>query len=335
MSLLTLKLSVEFAPKWPPPVLRDLAKLIDGLGFDTIWVSDHYHNRNVFITLAIIASATHRTKIGPGILSPYIHHPAYIAQSVLTLTDLAKGRVVCGIGAGDFLSLMQLGFERPNPVGVVRDALFIIRSLLRGESMNVCSSMFKLINVKINFGVQDNVPIYVGAQGDNMLRMAARFADGVLINFSDENMLKSARDLVCCTSAEAGRRVSDIDIVAHTPVSISDDVLLAKKAVLPYAAYILAGSSDAVLKRLDVNIEKASKVRSAIMRMNLQEAKSLVEDEVDKFAIYGTPKQVSERLLAIRSLGYEHIVIGSPIGPDPQRAMVLLSKNVLPALRGE
>ncbi len=332
---MTFKLSVEFTPKWPAPILSDLARLVDGLGFDTIWVSDHYHNRNVFVTLAVIALATYRAKIGPGILSPYVHHPAYIAQSILTLTDLAKGRVVCGIGAGDFLSLMQLGFERSSPVGVVRDALFIVRDLLRGESINVCSSTFKLINVKINFGAQDSVPIYVGAQGDSMLKMAARFADGVLINFSDEGMLKSARNLVCCTSAEAGRNVSDIDIVAHPSVSISDDVLLAKRAVLPYAAYILAGSSNTVLKRLDVSIEKASKVRSAIMRMDLQEAKSLVEDEVDKFAIYGTPKQVAERLLAIRSLGYEHIVIGSPIGPDPQKAMMLLSTEVLPVLRNE
>lgn len=335
MSSLTFKLSVEFTPKWHPFVLRDLAVLIDEFGFDTIWVSDHYHNRNVFITLSIIASATQHTKVGPGVLSPYLHHPAYIAQSILTLADLAKGRVVCGIGAGDFLSLTQLGLERSNPVSVVRDALLSIKRLLRGDSVNVCSSTFKLINAKLNFGEHDNIPIYVGAQGDNMLKMAARFADGILVNFSDEYMLRYAHNLIYRTSLDVGRNPSNIDIVAHTTVSISDDILLAKKAALPYAAYILAGSNDAVLERLGISIEKASKIRSAIMRMNLQEAKSFVEEDVDAFAIYGTPSQVVEKLLTIRSLGYKHIVVGSPIGPELQKAIMLLTTEVLPILRSE
>lgn len=332
---MAFKLSLEFTPKWYITMLRDLARVIDELGFDTIWVSDHYHNRNVFIVLAVIASATRRAKIGPGVLSPYLHHPAYIAQSILTLADLAKDRVICGIGAGDFLSLMQLGFERPNPVSVVRDALLSIKMLLKGNPVNVRSPAFKLINAKLNFGDQNDIPIYVGAQGDNMLKMAARFADGILVNFSDEDMLRRAYNLIRRTIADTGRNPSNVDVVAHTSISISDDVLLAKKAVLPYAAYILAGSNDAVLERLGISIEKTSRVRSAIMHMNLQEAKSSVEDEVDKFAIYGTPKQVAEKLLTIRSLGYKHIVIGSPIGPDIQKAMVLLSTEVLPRLRNE
>jgi len=332
---LVFKLSVEFTPKWHTSMLKDLAGLIDELGFNTIWVSDHYHNRNVFIVLTVIASATHRAKIGPAVLSPYLHHPAYIAQSILTLADLAKGRVVCGIGAGDFLSLMQLGFERLNPVRVVRDALLSVRILLKGNALNVYSPAFKLINAKLNFGDQNNIPIYVGAQGDNMLKMAARLADGILVNFSDEDMLRYAYNLIYRTIADAGRNPSNIDVVAHTSVSISDDVSLAKKAALPYAAYMLAGSSDTILERLDVSIEKASKIRSAILRMDLQEAKSFVEDEVDKFAIYGTSEQVAEKLLAIRSLGYEHIVIGSPIGPDLQKAVVLLNTEVLPRLKDE
>ncbi len=332
---MTFKLSVELTPKWHLTILRELAKVIDGLCFDTIWVSDHYHNKNVFIALAFIASATQHTKIGPGVLSPYIHHPAYIAQSILTLTDLAKGRVVCGIGAGDFLSLMQLGFERYNPVSVVRDALLSIKGLLRGEFVNLSGTAFKLINAKLNFGDQNNIPVYVGAQGDNMLKMATRFADGILVNFSDEDMLRYAYNLIYHTSMNVGRNPSNIDIVAHTPVSISDDVLLAKKAALPYAAYILAGSNDTVLERLGVSAEKASKVRLALMRMDLQEAKSLVEDEVDNFTIYGTPKQVTEKLLTIQSLGYEHIVIGSPIGPNPQKAIALLNTEVLSILKNE
>ncbi|MEM2910028.1 MAG: 5,10-methylenetetrahydromethanopterin reductase [Nitrososphaerota archaeon] len=330
-----IKLSVEFAPKWPTSMLRDMAGLADELDFDTIWVSDHYHNRNVFVTLAIVASVTHRVRIGPGILSPYVHHPAYIAQAVLTLADLAEGRAVCGIGAGDLISLTQLGLERSSPLRVVRDALFSVRKLLKGESVNVCSPTFKLVGAKIGFEHPDNIPIYVGAQGDGMLKMAARLADGILVNFSDDDALRYAIRLIYRASMDAGRNPSDMDVVAHVPVSISDDVSLAKKAALPYAAYILAGSGDVVLERLGVCIEKASKIRSAVMCMDFQEAKRFVEDDVDKFAVYGTPKQVAERLLDILSLGYEHVLVGPPIGPDPQKAMALLNAEVLPRLRDE
>lgn len=335
VNLLALKISIELTPKWHVLILKDLARFIDGLGFDTIWVSDHYHNRNVFVVLAVIASATCRVKLGPGVLSPYLHHPAYIAQSILTLVDLAKGRVVCGIGAGDFLSLMQLGFKRLKPVSVVRDALLSIKTLISGNSTNIYNPAFKLINAKLNFGDRNNVPIYVGAQGDEMLKMAARYADGILVNFSDEEMLGYAYNLVCRTITDAGRDASSIDVAAYTSVSISDDTSSAKKAALSYAAYILAGSNDKILERLGISMEKASKIRSAIMQMDLQQAKSLVEDEVDKFAIYGTPAHVTDKLLSIRSIGYEHIVIGSPIGPDLQKAMALLNTEVLPRLRDE
>jgi len=330
---LAVKLSVEFAPKWPVLTLKSMAGLADELGFDTIWISDHYQNRNVLVSLAVVASATNRARIGPGILNPYVHHPAYIAQAVLTLADLAKGRVVCGIGAGDALSLAQLGIERSSPVRVVKDALLAIKKLLRGESVDISSHSFKLVGAKISFGHPDNFPVYVGAQGDGMLRMAARLADGILVNFSDEEALRSARMLIYRTSLDAGRNPSDLDVVAHVPVSISDDPSLAKKAALPYAAYILAGSNDAVLERLGVSVERASRIRSAIVRMDFQEAKRLIESYADKFAVYGTPAQVAERLLGIRSVGYEHILIGPPIGPDPQKAMALLKSEVSPVLR--
>jgi 5,10-methylenetetrahydromethanopterin reductase len=76
----------------------ELAKEADALGFHSFWLSEGYHSRSAVVRAAIVAISTGRIRIGLGILSPHTKHPALLAMDAASLDELARGRVILGVG---------------------------------------------------------------------------------------------------------------------------------------------------------------------------------------------------------------------------------------------
>lgn len=319
-----MRFSLELVPKISIEELVAIASNAESMGFDTIWVSDHYNHRNVSIVLFALASKTRSIKIGPGILNPYILHPAYIAQILATLSECAKNRIVCGIGAGDLTMLRQLGIERVGALKKVELTVKIIRDLLSGKDvrMNYDSKMLYLTKLDINTPV--SIPIYLGAQGEKMLKLASLIADGVLVNASDLDLLRSSYKIVTSCLNERGIDQKHFDIAAHISLSVDDDLKVARRVAAIYAAYILAGASDTVLNRLGIDIECATKIRDALLKLNTQEAKDIVDPYIEKFIMVVKPNRLREAIEEVASIGYNHIVLGPPFGKDLMGVLKLI-----------
>lgn len=328
-----MRFSLELTPKFQIKDIMEIAAEADSLGFDSIWVSDHYNHRNAFIVLFAIANSTYRVKIGPGILSPYTSHPAYIAQLVATLAECAGGRVVCGIGAGDLTVLRQLGIERTNVIKNVEVAIRIVRDLLSGKDVHTTYNgrVIHLTKLSIN-PPQSEIPIYVGAQGEKMLMLACRIADGVLVNASDIDLLRKSYRIVRDALTEHGRDFRRFDIAAHVSFSLDEDLEYAKRAAAIYAAYMLAGSNERVLEGLGVEGSCADKIREALLRSDTQTAKMLVEPYVEKFVIVAKPSKLLEIIKEISSIGYMHLVFGPPLGREVKGTIRLIA-STLPSLK--
>lgn len=101
-----VKFGIEFVPQEPLDKLIKLAKLAEEVGFEYLWVTDHYNNKNVYETLALIAKETSTIKLGPGVTNPYVRHPAITASAIATLDEISDGRAVLGMGPGDKKLLM-------------------------------------------------------------------------------------------------------------------------------------------------------------------------------------------------------------------------------------
>ncbi len=305
------------------------------LGYDSVWITDHFNNRNVYVSLSFIAVYTDRIKFGPGVTNPYMIHPATTAQSIATLNEVAPGRVLCGIGAGDKTSLDIVGTSIKEPLKTVREAVEIIRRQIAREKTGYEGSTFKLKpGARFNFKVKNNVPIYVGAQGPKMLQLAGRIGDGVLINASHPDDIDRAVKFVREGVEEAGRKMEDVDVAAYTSFSVSDDENEARKPVIPVVAYIVAGSPAEVLERHDIPVEKADAIRKHLSDRNWGEAFGAVDSEmVDAFAVCGTPEQCVEKIDGMFRKGINQFVTGSPLGPDKKRAINLFGNEVLPHVR--
>ena len=103
---MTVPLSVNLMPTGAIGDVVELAALAEQLGCRRCWVYDEgVHTRDVYVTLAAIATATDRIGLGPGITNPYVRHPGATASAVASLDELSGGRAFVGLGAGGALTL--------------------------------------------------------------------------------------------------------------------------------------------------------------------------------------------------------------------------------------
>jgi len=305
-------------------------------GFDFTWITDHFNNRNVYLNLGFLAAHTDRIKLGLGVTNPYLIHPAVAAQSVATLNEMASGRVVLGMGAGDKTTLDMVGVEQRAPLTAVQEAVEVIRKFIARDPSPFEGKLYsKREGSRLNFKVQDKIPVYIGAQGPKMLALAGRIGDGVLINASHPQDIKSALVNVEKGIKEANRSTIDFDIAAYTSFSIAQREEDAKGAAAPVVAFIVAGCPPQILRNHGISFEAAEKIKEALVKRNWGEAfSSVTPDMLEAFSICGTPETCIEKLDTIFKLGITQFVAGSPLGPKAREAIDLLGKEVLPALKG-
>jgi len=305
------------------------------LGYDNVWITDHFNNRNVYVSLSVIANFTESIKLGPGVTNPYIVHPVMTAQSVASLDEIAPGRVICGIGAGDRTTLEQVGIEMKSPLRAVREAVEVIRRQIVREKGGYEGRMFQTsAGARFNFKVQNRIPIYIGAQGPKMLRLAGTIGDGALINASHPDDINEAVKQVRRGVERAGRRMEEIDIAAYTSFSVAQKEKSARKPVIPVVAYIVAGSPPSILEKHGISVEVADQIRNDLANRRWGEAFGAVDSNmIEAFAICGTPDQCTDKIEGLFKTGITQFVTGSPLGPNVRASIDLFGREVLPQFK--
>lgn len=300
-------------------------------GFDYLWITDHFNNRNVYVSLAIASAYTNRIKFGPGVTNPYLAHPVATAQSVATLNEIAPGRVVCGLGAGDKTTLQMVDVEQKKPLQTIRECVRIIRQITSGKTVEMDGDIFKVNGVKLNFKMANSIPVFIGAQGPKMLALAAEIGDGVLINASHPRDVESAMTFIKKGAMRANKNPDDLNISAYTSFSVASNYEKAFKAAVPVVAYIVAGSPDMILARHGVPIETATKIRESIIHRQWKEIFFHIDpDMVEAFSICGTPGTCIEKIHKLSKVGVDQIVAGSPIGPNVRKSINMIAAQIFP-----
>jgi len=197
---------------WEDLVKRCLS--VEELGFDSVWVADHFVNYEspkspwleAWTLLAALASQTSRVRIG-AISSMPLRNPAVLARQALTVDHISNGRLDLGLGAGAPGSIdpsyRMAGIEDWAPrerVARFREFVEIVDQCLRNNVSSYDGRFFKLENtVMAPPPVQKpRPPITIGAMGPSMLRIAARYADtwnslGGAFNSPPEVILENLR----------------------------------------------------------------------------------------------------------------------------------------------
>lgn len=325
---------VEFVPYEPFWKTTFYAIQAEKRGFDYIWITDHYNNRNVYVTLTSVALHTSKIKLGIGVTNPYLVNPVLTAQAAASINEIAPNRVVLGIGPGDKTTLASLGVEIILPVAAVKECVLIARSLFKTGKVKFEGKVFKIPKAKFNFKVAGEIPIFIGAQGPQMLRLAAKYGDGILINASHPKDVEAAMKHIARGAKRTGRSLKDLEIAAYTSFSVDEDYDEAFKAATRVVAFIVAGSPEFILERHGIDLNRANEIRRALSEARWKDAFSLVDEKmIDAFSITGTPDICVEKIEELTRLGVTQVVAGSPIGPNVRKSIDLFSKEIMSKFR--
>ncbi|NPA69338.1 MAG: 5,10-methylenetetrahydromethanopterin reductase [Crenarchaeota archaeon] len=331
---MSIRVGVELLPTGKIDKIVELACLSESMGLDSVWVTDHYYNKNAYIILTLISQRTSKVLLGIGVTNPYVVHPAWTAGAAATLQEACGGRFILGIGAGDKTTLESIGIERKKALRAVRECIEIIRRLLNCETVTYDGEIFKLRNARLNIKTSIRVPIYVGAQAPKMLQLAGEIADGVIINSSDPEIVREAIRNIEVGAEKTNRKIEDIDIAVCTCFSVDEDEKRAVESAKIVVAYILAGLSREVAEKLGIDQETIDKVRQSLEKGSIDEIRKIItEEHVSKLAIAGTPEQCIEKIMKMIKVGTRHIILGSPLGPDKKKALEIIGRKIVQALK--
>ena len=194
----SLRFGIQAGPiDLPYAARRDYWREAERLGYDWASVSDHFIANPVFgardtdpwgegwTSLAALAEATERIRIGVMVSSVSFRHPALLAKIAATLDVISDGRLEFGIGAG-YLEAEYRMYGIPFPAAGVRlgqldEALQVCRLLWTEERSNFSGKYFTLADaVCAPKPIQRPYPpIWVGGMGEQKtLRIVAEHADG-------------------------------------------------------------------------------------------------------------------------------------------------------------
>ncbi|MEO7429510.1 MAG: TIGR03560 family F420-dependent LLM class oxidoreductase [Acidimicrobiales bacterium] len=172
----------------------EVARHAEATGWDGVYVADHFMgsggefgpdttpNLEATGTLAALAMATDRVRLGTLVLGNTYRHPAVLASWAATVDNISGGRLLLGIGAGwQENEHEQYGITLPPPgerVARLEEACLVLAGLLREERTTLVGAHYQLTDaVSEPKPLQPRLPLLIGGKGDRMLGVVARHAD--------------------------------------------------------------------------------------------------------------------------------------------------------------
>ena len=258
-----------------------VAQEAEALGFDSIWLFDHFHTVpqptqevtfECWTSTAALARDTQRVRIGQMVTCNSYRNPALLAKMASTVDVLSHGRLDFGIGAGWYEhEYKAYGYEFPDGptrLRYLRDALRIIRAMWTEEEATV-EGRYLHVNGAINQpkGVQKpHIPLLIGGAGEQVtLKLVAQYADACNIQHLDNEGITRKLSIIKKHCDDVGRDYNTIwrTTLFNCAIAETDQEAMAKTQ--PYLRNIpsgrireqaLVGTPDAIRKRV-AEIEQA------------------------------------------------------------------------------
>jgi probable F420-dependent oxidoreductase len=188
---------------------RDKARVVESLGYSALYLPDHFTDQlGPIAALMAAADATTTLRVGSLVFDNDYRHPVVLAKEAATLDLFSEGRFDLGLGAGWLASDYEqagIPFDGPGTrIGRLEEALQVIKRLFAGGQFSFSGEHYQVKEIEGSpLPVQKpHPPIVLGGGGRRMLRLAAREADIVNVNF-DLRAGRVSRGLVRTGLAEA------------------------------------------------------------------------------------------------------------------------------------
>ncbi len=332
-------------PSRPVAELAALAARAEALGYDDVWLADERFFREVYASLAVLAQATSRVRLGPCVTDPYSRHPALTAMAIATLDEIAGGRAVLGVGAG-VSGLRELGISSEKSAVAIREAIELIRRLLAGETVTVKGQQIVFTDGRLDFTApRADVPIYVASQRPAGCRVAGRVADGAIMQGAlAEPLVRFFRDTVQGAAREAGRDPARIDLVARLNVCVHDDRAAARDVMRPTIVRSLSAQRPDFFTFATAGLTVPRSLREKLLGLPYTHdpaplraiAPQIPDEFVDACTLTGPPEVVAGEVVRLARSGVTNVLV-YPLGVDGRTETTVerFQREVMPRVRRE
>jgi F420-dependent oxidoreductase-like protein len=212
-----------------------VAQLAERLGFESIWLYDHFHTVphptdeitfESFTSLAALAALTSRVRVGHIVICTAFRNPALTAKMISTIDTISGGRADLGLGAGwKREEWVAYGYPFPSTgerLALLGDHLEVITRMLEAGETNRAfySGTYASVAGAINRPKpiqRPRIPIMVGGNGPNVTwRLAARHADELNLDGMSPDDVAEALPVVRARCEEIGRDPASLAVSVHT-----------------------------------------------------------------------------------------------------------------------
>ncbi|MFI2430665.1 LLM class flavin-dependent oxidoreductase [Streptomyces sp. NPDC018693] len=200
-------LGAIFRPQLPPERLREVARLVDDVGLEELWLWEDCFREGGVSSAAAVLAWTERVRVGVGLLPVPLRNVAVTAMEVATLHRMFPGRVSLGVGHGVQDWMGQVGARVESPVTLLREYTVALRALLSGERVTTKGRYVQLDDVGLDWPpAAGAAEVFVGAIGPRTVRLSGEVADGTVLNESaSAERVREVRGIVDRERDAAGR----------------------------------------------------------------------------------------------------------------------------------
>jgi 5,10-methylenetetrahydromethanopterin reductase len=305
----------------PIATIAEQARLAEAGGAATLWIASHLFLRDPITSAALALAATTRIRVALMAMSPYIVHPVFAAMAAATLDELYPGRVILCLGVGAPADLAAAGIASPRTLGTLADAIELSRTLLAGAPVRHRGEIFQVADRRLINGA-GRVPIWLAASGPQMLALAGRAADGVLISSATAPaFIRWCLDQV--DRGAQGRRVAKAALVY---TNVDADGAAARAKLRRKLGFVLRGAHHAQNLALAGTALDQTALGAAYKAEDWTTVERLVDDAVVRnHAAGGTPDEVRAAFAAYRAIGLDEVIVGGADTPaDVSAALAAL-----------
>jgi 5,10-methylenetetrahydromethanopterin reductase len=278
----------------------DCVRYAESQGFEAVWQAESRLVRDAIVPMAAYAAVTDHIKVGSAVINNWTRNIGLLAATFLTLDDLAPNRIICGIGAWWDPLAKNVGIDRKKPLTAMHETITVLRRLLNMERVTFDGEFIHVSNIELDVvhGRREvrNVPIMIGASGDQMLELSGEIADGVVLNYCvtpEHN--DRALELIDKGARKSGRKLEDIERPQLVVCSVDYDHDKAIEASKMLLCQYLAQQPH-IAKGSGVSQDIVAEIQSILgwpaTNEEINKAKHLVpEDLVLRITASGTPEE--------------------------------------------
>ena len=300
------------------------ARQVVAAGAQSLWMAEHMGYREAMVTSMAFRMNDPGVVVVPTAVSPYLWHPSPTAMSLATLAEVGSAPVGIAVGIGNPLFLGESGKTIDKPIRAVREFVECLRMLWSGDAAHYQGQLFQLAGARLGFRPPQPLLTYVAAMGEQMLALAGRIADGIVLSAGlSAQFCKTSLSIVNDSARAAGRDPATLRRASYIYLAVSQDGKRAFDLMRPKLAFLMR--NKALKNNLQVTGVPVDQERiiAAISRRDLEEATRLVSDDaVDAFAICGTPRACRDRLKAFIDSGIDEPVLMT-VGEQRERELAL------------